>query len=91
MDVVDAALEGDESLVPAAGDVSARRAGGEIFDPQEDLGPMRGYAEAAAALREWRRYHLRAQEIGASLPDPTLMAAALEKDAAGQQGRDPGM
>ena len=31
----DAALEGDESLVPAAGDVSARRAGGEIFDPQE--------------------------------------------------------
>ena len=44
-----------------------------------DLGPLRGYAEAAVALREWRRYYMRAQEIGASLPDPTLLAAALEK------------
>ena len=42
-----------------------------------DLGPLRGYAEAATALREWRRYYMRAQEIGASLPDPVL--AALEK------------
>ena len=44
-----------------------------------DLGQMRTVAEAAVALREWRRYYLRAQEIGASLPDPTLLAAALEK------------
>ena len=43
-----------------------------------DLGPLRGYAEAATSLREWRSY-MRAQEIGASLPDPTLLAAALEK------------
>ena len=44
-----------------------------------DLGQMRTVAEAAVALREWRGYCLRAQEIGASLPDPTLLAAALEK------------
>ena len=43
-----------------------------------DLGQMRTFVETAVALREWRRY-LRAQEIGASLPDPTLLAAALEK------------
>ena len=50
-----------------------------IFRNLTDLGQMRTVAEAAVALREWRRYYLRAQEIGASLPDPTLLAAALEK------------
>ena len=50
-----------------------------ILKKLTDLGAMRNYAEAATALREWRRYYLRAQEIGATLPDPTLLAVALER------------
>ena len=53
-------------------------AGSLILKKLTDLGLLKGVAEAATALREWRRYYLRANEIGASLPDPTLLAAATE-------------
>ena len=50
-----------------------------ILKKLTDLGNLRNYTEAASSLREWRRYYLRAQEIGATLPDPTLLAVALER------------
>ena len=37
-----------------------------------------GTPELAAALRSWRRHYARAQEIGAILPDGTLLLKALE-------------
>ena len=39
-------------------------------------------AELASAIRQWRRCFQRAQEIGASLPDGTLMVYGLEPGAA---------
>ena len=39
-------------------------------------------AELATAIRQWRRCFQRAQEIGASLPDGTLMVYGLEPGAA---------
>ena len=39
-------------------------------------------AELATAIRQWRRCFQRAQEIGASLPDGTLMVHGLEPGAA---------
>ena len=35
--------------------------------------------ECVEALRLWKRHHNRARELGASLPDPTLMVKALDK------------
>ena len=37
--------------------------------------------EATVGLRAWRRHYLRAQEIGAALPDSTLLLRALETAA----------
>ena len=36
-------------------------------------------AELASALRSWRRHFGRAREVGASLPDGTLLTKALEQ------------
>ena len=74
------------SAVLAAGDLPA----GErslILKKPTDLGQMRTFAEAAVALREWRRYYLRAQEIGASLLPCAPGCCIGEGDAAGESWR----
>ena len=51
-----------------------------------DLGQMRTFGEAVVALREWRRYYLRAHEIGASRPYAPGCCIG-EGDAAGESWR----
>ena len=43
-----------------------------------NTGPAKSASEAVVKLREWKRRVLRAQELGASLPDPTIQVKALE-------------
>ena len=37
------------------------------------------YLEASTSLRMWQRHYSRAEELGATVPDPTLMVGALDK------------
>ena len=41
--------------------------------------PAGTYLEASTSLRMWQRHHSRAEELGATVPDPTLMVGALDK------------
>ena len=41
--------------------------------------PAGMYLEASTSLRMWQRHHSRAEELGAMVPDPTLMVGALDK------------
>ena len=49
-----------------------------ILKELTQLPKTQSMAELAAALRSWRRHFGRAREVGASLPDGTLLIRALE-------------